>query len=138
MTSYQKLLKSLETTLELSSNLVISQVSKLNISSNQIYLPILGVVSYVSFIYIKNAIVKQLDPYIIQNATYDIPRAEHDRKRQATYPDLIFNAWYHICDSKDLKIGEVKEIRALGRTFVVWRTSDGTPVCQDAFCIHLG
>lgn len=30
------------------------------------------------------------------------------------------------------------EVRALGQVFALWRTQDGTPVCQDAFCIHLG
>lgn len=43
-----------------------------------------------------------------------------------------------MCDSDELKIGEVKEIRALNRVFVLWRRSDGKPICQDAFCLHLG
>ena len=34
--------------------------------------------------------------------------------------------------------GRVVEVRALDRVFAVWRKSDGTPVCQDAFCLHLG
>jgi phenylpropionate dioxygenase-like ring-hydroxylating dioxygenase large terminal subunit len=38
----------------------------------------------------------------------------------------------------ELEVGGVKEIKALGRVFVLWRTADGKPVCQDAYCIHLG
>jgi hypothetical protein len=26
----------------------------------------------------------------------------------------------------------------LGQVFALWRTSDGKPICMDAFCIHLG
>ena len=30
------------------------------------------------------------------------------------------------------------EVRALDKVFAVWKKADGTPVCQDAFCLHLG
>lgn len=30
------------------------------------------------------------------------------------------------------------EIRALGQVLALWRTSDGQPVCHDAFCLHQG
>jgi hypothetical protein len=29
-------------------------------------------------------------------------------------------------------------VRALDKVFAVWRRADGTPVVQDAFCLHLG
>lgn len=67
-------------------------------------------------------------------------RDEHDRRRHETYPrSFVPNTWYHLCDSEELKAGgAVKEIRALGQTLVLWRASDGSPVCQDAFCLHIG
>ena len=66
-------------------------------------------------------------------------RKEHDRRRHMTYPQVFVpNSWYHLCDSSELKKGRVMEIRALGQTLVLWRASDGTAVCQDAFCLHIG
>jgi nitrite reductase/ring-hydroxylating ferredoxin subunit len=96
-------------------------------------------------------------------------RTLHDKRRGMTYPEPISNTWYHLCDSSDLKPGEdVIEIRALGQTFAVWRTKEGSllflsslcfftyspclfflrypscfifvgkPVCQTAFCVHVG
>lgn len=32
----------------------------------------------------------------------------------------------------------MKQVRALGQVFVLWRKASGEPVCMDAFCIHLG
>jgi len=65
-------------------------------------------------------------------------RVKHDQNRMKTYPDPILNTWYRLCNSEDLKPGQVLEIQALGQTFVVWRTEEGKAVIQDAFCIHLG
>jgi nitrite reductase/ring-hydroxylating ferredoxin subunit len=66
-------------------------------------------------------------------------RDDHDRRRGLTYPcNPISNTWYHICDSDELKDGRVLEIRAVGQTMAVWRTSEGKPICHDAFCPHLG
>jgi nitrite reductase/ring-hydroxylating ferredoxin subunit len=70
----------------------------------------------------------------------DLPfRSEHDKRRHATYPHHpAANTWYQICDSDELKDGKVVEVRALDHVFAVWRADDGTPVCQSAFCLHLG
>jgi nitrite reductase/ring-hydroxylating ferredoxin subunit len=65
-------------------------------------------------------------------------RVEHDKRRNMSYPDPVANTWYCLCDGEDLPPGKVMEIRALGQTLVLWRTNDGTPVCQDAYCIHIG
>lgn len=66
-------------------------------------------------------------------------REEHDKRRYATYPhNPVANTWYHVCDSDELKDGKVIEVRALGHVFAMWRAADGSPVCQSAFCMHLG
>ena len=81
---------------------------------------------------------RDYESLLIKDQSSEIPNIEYHKRRQLTYPDLILNTWYHLCDSEELKIGEVKEVRALGRVFVLWRNSEGKVVCQDAFCIHLG
>lgn len=67
-------------------------------------------------------------------------RAKQDMIRARTYPGWVPNAWYKLCDSKDLKDGEVKEIHALGRVFAVFRAADGssTVSVMDAHCPHMG
>lgn len=65
-------------------------------------------------------------------------RREHDFRRNLTYPPLVPNAWYHLCDASDLPPGKVLEFRACNQVFVVWRGKDGIPVCQDAYCLHQG
>eukprot|EP01036_Dinobryon_divergens_P023117 gene23117-31434_t len=69
----------------------------------------------------------------------------HHQRRSRTYPGHISNTWYHICDSSELPtlssgegLSRVKQVRMLGQVFALWRTSDGKPICMDAFCIHLG
>jgi nitrite reductase/ring-hydroxylating ferredoxin subunit len=66
------------------------------------------------------------------------PRTIHDVRRTLTYPDLLVNTWYHLCDSSEVTPGKVLEVRALNQVFAVWRTDEGKVVVQDAFCLHLG
>lgn len=42
------------------------------------------------------------------------------------------------CVMSCVSAGQVVEVRALDKVFAVWKKADGTPVCQDAFCLHLG
>ena len=60
----------------------------------------------------------------------EVNRIDHDKRRTNTYPEPIANTWYQLCDSSEVTIEKVIEVRALGQTFAVWRTADGTPVCQ--------
>jgi cholesterol 7-dehydrogenase len=75
---------------------------------------------------------------LLRSPKEDAARVEHDKRRRMTYPDPIFNTWYHLCDSEELQGDRVVEVRALGQVFALWRTSEGKPVCQDAYCLHLG
>eukprot|EP01034_Spumella_vulgaris_P026940 gene26940-33592_t len=43
-----------------------------------------------------------------------------------------------IADVLQLILKLVIEVRALGQVFAMWRDDEGKPVCQDAFCLHLG
>lgn len=67
-------------------------------------------------------------------------RAKQDLIRARTYPGWVPNAWYKLCDSKDIKVGAVKEIHALGRVFAVFRAADGSSKISvmDAHCPHMG
>jgi nitrite reductase/ring-hydroxylating ferredoxin subunit len=67
-----------------------------------------------------------------------LPRKEFDDRRGASYPSPITNTWYCLAYSNEVKVGEVQHIRAIGQSFAVWRTSDGKPVVQSAFCPHMG
>lgn len=90
--------------------------------------------------YESNKFIKKCfgDSILQDSSTVRTSRKDHDHRRHLTYPQPISNTWYHICDSEEVKINAVLEVRALGQVFVVWRKSDGTVVCQNAFCLHLG
>lgn len=68
----------------------------------------------------------------------EIPRDCHDKMRTLGYPSSMFNTWYHICDGDELIDNKVIEVRVLNLTLAVWRGKDGKPVCQSAYCLHLG
>eukprot|EP00600_Ochromonadales_sp_CCMP1393_P000017 CAMPEP_0174978182 /NCGR_PEP_ID=MMETSP0004_2-20121128/14045_1 /TAXON_ID=420556 /ORGANISM="Ochromonas sp., Strain CCMP1393" /LENGTH=446 /DNA_ID=CAMNT_0016229493 /DNA_START=32 /DNA_END=1372 /DNA_ORIENTATION=- len=96
---------------------------------------ILGVV----YLVVQPLLEKYLKENILLNQSVEVPtRDMHDERRYNTYPSPVLNTWYHFCDSGDLKDGKVLEFRALGKVFVLWRNDEGQPVCQDAYCIHLG
>lgn len=66
------------------------------------------------------------------------PQSNFDARRHDTYPSSYLNAWYHLCDCSELKINKMLEFHVVGQTLILWRKSDGTVVCQDAYCPHAG
>lgn len=97
--------------------------------------------AFIFFSYYEEKILAWMYANLIMQKPIDyqaIPRVDHDKKRGMTYPTTMPNTWYHFVDSSELTVGKVMEVRALNRTFVLWRATDGTPVCQDAYCVHLG
>jgi len=91
---------------------------------------------------LKSEIKEFYKNYVVKNSGVGVEhmpsRVDHDRRRGLTYPEPVTNTWYHVCDSDQLSNGRVLEVRALGLVFAVWRDDAGKPVCQDAFCLHLG
>jgi cholesterol 7-dehydrogenase len=61
------------------------------------------------------------------------------RRRLATYTFPYPNGWYRLCDSHELKPGEVRDIAILGHDFAVFRGElSGRVGVVDAYCPHLG
>ena len=46
--------------------------------------------------------------------------------------------WFSVARSRELLVGEVKQVEAFDRELVLYRTRSGTATLQDAFCPHLG
>lgn len=46
--------------------------------------------------------------------------------------------WFRVCDSDDLKPGELESLHYLGRELVAFRGDDGVAHVLDAYCPHLG
>jgi len=84
------------------------------------------------------ALRKYIKSKCIPDRSVEPSRYEYNKKRNATYPDPIQNSWYGFCFSDELKKGEIKEMLMLYQNFILWRDENGKPVCQDAYCIHLG
>ncbi|MGH9031676.1 MAG: Rieske 2Fe-2S domain-containing protein, partial [Acidimicrobiia bacterium] len=47
-------------------------------------------------------------------------------------------SWYWAAYSDDLRRGDVRPARLLGRDLVLWRDERGDPHVMDAYCPHLG
>jgi nitrite reductase/ring-hydroxylating ferredoxin subunit/putative sterol carrier protein len=55
------------------------------------------------------------------------------------YPMTPFpDGWFRVAYSDELKAGEVKPLKVLGKDLVLFRTESGAAAVLDAFCPHLG
>ena len=52
--------------------------------------------------------------------------------------DRAVIGWYWALASREIRRGEVKPARVLGRDLVVWRGEDGVVQAADAYCPHMG
>eukprot|EP00455_Lapot_gusevi_P038996 TRINITY_DN4368_c0_g2_i1.p1 TRINITY_DN4368_c0_g2~~TRINITY_DN4368_c0_g2_i1.p1 ORF type:complete len:419 (+),score=112.61 TRINITY_DN4368_c0_g2_i1:83-1339(+) len=59
-------------------------------------------------------------------------------RRLGRLPPPFPNGWYRVCDSDEIKIGQVKEYHVCALSIVVYRGEDGKIGCLDAYCPHLG
>lgn len=51
---------------------------------------------------------------------------------------MIRDQWYVILQSKELKKGKILGVLRMGERMVLWRDSQGNPVCQTDLCPHRG
>jgi phenylpropionate dioxygenase-like ring-hydroxylating dioxygenase large terminal subunit len=52
--------------------------------------------------------------------------------------DVFATGWYWVAASSDVRPGDRKPIRILGRDLVVWRARGGSVHVMDAYCPHMG
>ena len=53
--------------------------------------------------------------------------------------ETIVEGWYWVLKSKELKAGQVKPIKVMGRELIVYRgKEDGVVRIMDAYCLHMG
>ncbi|CAG4969378.1 unnamed protein product [Colias eurytheme] len=70
--------------------------------------------------------------------TLHIKRSQKNRAVGEKIPPPYPNGWYELVESRDLKIGGVASIDALGQNFCIYRGEDGVARVVDAYCPHLG
>ncbi|CAG5001281.1 unnamed protein product [Parnassius apollo] len=70
--------------------------------------------------------------------TMNITRAQNARQLGTKLPPPYPNGWYVVAESRDLKIGKVMSVDALGVNLCVYRGEDSVARCVDAYCPHLG
>ncbi len=63
-----------------------------------------------------------------------IPACESNTNSTPEFP----MGWFSVSRSQELLVGEVRQVRAFDREFVLYRTRSGEAVLQDAFCPHMG
>nr|BAN66310.1 neverland [Mamestra brassicae] len=67
-----------------------------------------------------------------------ISRAQLTRRMGNKIPPPYPNGWFAIGESRELKIGGVTAVDALGQNLCLYRGEDGVARCVDAYCPHLG
>jgi len=117
---------------------VVGSVHYANVTDDS-SLAIVVVVAYILYALFGSTVQQYAADNLISNASCSVPsNIVHNQRRSNTYPSPICNSWYHFCHTEELQQGKVMEFRALNKVFVLWRNDEGLPVCQDAYCIHLG
>ncbi len=66
-----------------------------------------------------------------------VPSKEDKAKRAVNYPDPYPNGWFNICNSSQVKNGQVIEVDAFGEKLAVFRGENGKVSVVDIFCPHL-
>ncbi|CAH2064644.1 unnamed protein product, partial [Iphiclides podalirius] len=67
-----------------------------------------------------------------------ITRAQSSKQLGKKLPPPYPNGWFVVAESRDLKVGKVVPVDALGLNLCVYRGEDGLARCVDAYCPHLG
>jgi len=68
----------------------------------------------------------------------DVANEYRKRKKCGDIPPVYPNGWFHVLDSRELAVGDVKYISVLGEHLAVFRGSDGVAYIVNAYCPHLG
>ena len=72
------------------------------------------------------------------NKANDEQLAKLDKYRLSTYGSPFPEGWYALCFSWEVKEGDIKEIEAFSKRFVVFRNKSSKIGILDAYCPHLG
>ncbi|XP_075989641.1 cholesterol 7-desaturase nvd [Anticarsia gemmatalis] len=67
-----------------------------------------------------------------------ITRAQTARRLGNKVPPPYPNGWFAVAESRELKVGGVQAVDALGQNLCVYRGEDGIARVVDAYCPHLG
>lgn len=62
---------------------------------------------------------------------------KEEKLRAQNYPHPYPDGWFNLCESKDIKAGEVKEISAFGQKLALFRGENGKVGVLDVYCPHL-
>ena len=87
-------------------------------------------------IFISNKII-----YLFYNVhTYFNSIKNNSKRRRKSYTNQIPNGWYKLCDSWDIKRGELKLINAFHREYLLYRSDTVSENINiiDPYCPHMG
>ncbi|CAH2083708.1 unnamed protein product [Euphydryas editha] len=73
-----------------------------------------------------------------KDRSFHVIRAQKSRRFGSKLPPPYPNGWFSLVESRDLKVGGVVAVNALGLNLCVYRGEDGTARVVDAYCPHLG
>ncbi|XP_013178982.1 PREDICTED: 3-ketosteroid-9-alpha-monooxygenase oxygenase subunit [Papilio xuthus] len=68
----------------------------------------------------------------------NINRVQSAKQLGNKLPPPYPNGWFAVAESRDLKVGKVISVDALGLNLCVYRGEDGVARCVEAYCPHLG
>ncbi|XP_028041596.1 cholesterol 7-desaturase [Bombyx mandarina] len=96
--------------------------------------------SYISPVFYKKELTEVGFDHIPQGPDRGrrISRAQASRRMGSKLPPPYPNGWFAVAETRELKVGSVLSIDALGQNLCVYRGEDGLARCVDAYCPHLG
>ncbi|XP_045526449.1 cholesterol 7-desaturase nvd isoform X2 [Pieris brassicae] len=78
-------------------------------------------------------------PYIKgRDRVLHIARSQRNRQVGEKVPPPYPNGWFALAESRDLTVGKVLPVDALGENFCLYRGEDSVARIVDAYCPHLG
>jgi cholesterol 7-dehydrogenase len=105
-------------------------------SSGEIVLAVVVVVQ--SFFWVRGWLYRPPVTPDYQVGTFKRKNLDRIRAKSGQFPKPYPNGWYRVCNSQDVKRGEVVSVTRCGREMVAFRGEDGRAGVLHAFCPHLG
>lgn len=94
-------------------------------------------ITFLLFLYFYSIFFEPLD-YTFGDPDIANKRLKPIIRKYGKNPPVYPNGWFKLCNSWEVKKGEIKSLKCLGQDIIVFRGENSKVGVLDAFCPHLG